>query len=145
MNKVNLRDVSKKDRAILYDWQCIPGIRSHFNNVNLPSLSEHISWFEKRIREEYPFYIISFNGIDCGFVRLESSLNCDFDVSILVDPVFSGNAIGSTALERMILLNKGKSFEATIKEVNKGSIKCFERAGFRLVGEKFYYPFREAN
>lgn len=132
-----LRALELADCDFLYHLQTIPGMRQYFLDSKIPSYEDHQQWFDNYFaKEERLAYVIVYQGNDCGFVRLDLRPNTLlYDISILLDPAFSGLGLGTLAVNLAIQESGAKTVYATVHEENTGSIKTFIRAGFIDKGE----------
>ena len=134
------RSVTRGDSELILTWRNSPSARKVSQSVNELSEAEHAIWFESRIDRvsSEPFWIMSEDGKDVGFVRLDfSDIKRDtFAISIFVDPEFRAGGIGKQMLElalNSVPVKHGISqYRAVIKRDNLGSIKLFEGFGFEL-------------
>ncbi len=146
MDNITLREASLDDCKLLYKWQIIPNIRQYFRNKEVPNFEEHSSWFKKRInsqgRQKGLLLIILLAGQECGYVRLDRlpDRSNTFDISVLVDPQFSGQSIGSRALQEVSKNYPHYKMIAEVSERNVASVRMLQKAGFLYDGKHFIYP-----
>nr|WP_295903181.1 UDP-2,4-diacetamido-2,4,6-trideoxy-beta-L-altropyranose hydrolase [uncultured Bdellovibrio sp.] len=146
---VSLRLATVEDAQFLYELRNDETVRSVSISNTMFSYESHVAWLQKRISSEVPLYIVLYKGERAGQVRIDS----DFTISIAIDSRFRGLGLASEAIE--VALNRFSDmrhlqrtrYTAIIKDQNTGSIRSFEKAGFKLdeeveiQGEKFlkYY------
>ena len=156
--------VRSSDSQDLFNWRNDEMSIAMSLNTNRISEDEHNTWFEAAIdSNDKIIYVASEEGFDelVGMVRfeLEGSFNSRennkeknylfdpifADISIIVNPNFRGRRLATP-----LLLSAIKEFRrsynipitAHIKEENKASIKCFEKANFVLMDryeKSFFY------
>lgn len=134
------RAATPSDSELILTWRNSPSARNVSQSVNVISEAEHAIWFESRIDRlsSEPFWVMSKDGRDVGFVRLDfSDIKRDsFAVSIFVDPEFRATGIGKQmlglALDSVYAEHGIYKYRAVIKRDNLGSIKLFESYGFEL-------------
>ncbi|MGA9651708.1 N-acetyltransferase family protein [Pedobacter sp.] len=87
-------------------------------------------------------FVFDHNGIVCGWAALTPvSSRCVYagvaEVSVYVDPAFSGKGIGSNLLDQLVKASEQEgiwTFQAGIFPENASSLKIHEKAGFRILG-----------
>lgn len=135
-----MRPVTESDSELILTWRNSSSARKVSQSAEALSEAEHAIWFESRIGRSAsePFWIMSKDGKDVGFVRLDFSDNKrnSFVVSIFLEPDFRALGIGKQMLG--IALNSVNSeygvyeYRAIIKRDNSSSIKLFKDFGFEL-------------
>lgn len=142
---VALRLAIMEDAKFLYDLRNDESVRTVSVSKAEFSYEEHVEWLQKRISSDSPLFIILFDGVRVGQVRIDA----DLSLSIAVASRFRGMGIAteaiSLAVNRFLRTRslQNESFSAIIKEQNIGSVRSFEKAGFvrdgsaEIQGEKF--------
>ncbi len=135
-----MRPITESDCELILTWRNSSSARKISQSAEELSEAEHAIWFESRIGRlaSEPFWIMSKDGKDVGFVRLDFSDNKrnSFVVSIFLEPEFRGLGIGKQMLG--LALNSVNSeygvyqYRAIIKRDNLGSIKLFKGLGFEF-------------
>lgn len=119
-----------EDCEYLYQLQLIPGIRYYSINNSIPSVEEHIQWFNRIITSTSKLYKIQdSNGTSMGMIRIDYPETKIGEISIIIDPAFAGQGIAKTAINKAVTQQKIR-FRAKIHEDNIASIKAFEANGF---------------
>ena len=138
-----MRPVSLSDSERILRW------RNSTTARNVSSLgreiddSEHREWFSSRIRRisSEPYWMMTFNGNNVGFVRLDLSDNLlnMFTVSIFVDSAYRMLGIGRQmlrlAFDSITNENKDYEFRAVISRDNVSSIRLFKSFNFEFFAE----------
>ncbi len=138
-----MRPVSLSDSERILRW------RNSTTARNVSSLgreiddSEHREWFSSRIRRisSEPYWMMTFNGNNVGFVRLDLSDNLFnmFTVSIFVDSEYRMLGIGRQmlrlAFDSITNENKDYEFRAVISRDNVSSIRLFKSFNFEYFAE----------
>jgi L-amino acid N-acyltransferase YncA len=116
-------------------------VRNHPDNrvfATIPnstiSYEDHCKWFAEKIEDETNlFYVISYNGEDAGYIRVDG----ENEVSIALHPSWQGKGLGSGSLNELCqslaartMFNE-KPLRATILKTNKISMNAFLKAGFQ--------------
>jgi N-acetylneuraminate synthase len=137
--------INEADAVQVMQWRNDPVTRSMFFHPHLrvmpDFLQEFSSYFAKDAR--CPQFAC-LNGKKVAFLRFEHIASCDektgeksVEIDINLSPEYRGRGIGSLILERVSqrLFSSGiVSILATVKTVNKASVRAFENAGFRFKG-----------
>jgi L-amino acid N-acyltransferase YncA len=138
-----MRPVSLSDSERILRW------RNSTTARNVSSLgreiddSEHREWFSSRIRRisSEPYWMMTFNGNNVGFVRLDLSDNLFnmFTVSIFVDSEYRMLGIGRQmlrlAFDSITNENKDYEFRAVISRDNVSSNRLFKSFNFEYFAE----------
>ena len=138
-----MRPVSLSDSERILRW------RNSTTARNVSSLgreiddSEHREWFSSRIRRisSEPYWMMTFNGNNVGFVRLDLSDNLFnmFTVSIFVDSEYRMLGIGRQmlrlAFDSITNENRDYEFRAVISRDNVSSNRLFKSFNFEYFAE----------
>ena len=139
------------------DYSVVQEIYNHYvENTTVTFGTEKVTTQELKVsiftgHPKYKSYIIKSDGEICGFCyfsqyRKRQAYDRTAEVTIYLQPGFTGNGIGKETLEQLktIALSLGiKVLIATITAENEQSIRLFEKCGFEKcahfgsVGEKF--------
>ena len=131
--KLELRPMKDTDCQYLYDLQATPGVRKFSKVPKIPEYTEHKLWFEQSIESsDKAMFIIMENLNRLGMLRLDSILKDQFEVSIIVDPKYSGKGIAQRAIQKLVELIPGRIIKAIVHANNIASQKVFEKTGFQL-------------
>ncbi len=136
---LNLRPAYKEDCRLLWEWANDAVVRNYsFNSDPIP-WEEHVKWFNERLNDPNCLIFIAedADGTPVGQIRFEVTGE-RAEVSVSVDKSKRNLGYGTLLIEQgvkevfrsMII----KSVHAFIKPDNIGSIRSFERSGFRYVG-----------
>ena len=138
--EIDMRPVTESDSELILTWRNSSSARKVSQSGEELSETEHAIWFESRIGRlsSEPFWIMSNDKKDLGFVRLDFSDNKrnSYVVSIFLKPEFRALGIGKQMLG--LALNSVNSeygvfqYRAIIKRDNLSSIKLFKGFGFEL-------------
>lgn len=139
---IDIRDIRGTDSELIFDWRQA-GEPLHFSvpRANWDE-TDHLIWFEERIlrKEAEPFWIITCNSMDCGYLRFEhvDDTKSSFMVSILISKEFRGHGVGEEALQLSIQSIKNnfngiRGILAKIQISNERSLRLFQKLGFELV------------
>lgn len=141
-NNFYLRDASEADMDLLYKWVNDPEVRKNAFHTEPISYTEHISWFQRILKdEECVQYIFMEENEAVGQIRF----NIEADEAVIdysIAPKMRGKGYGK------ILLKMGtEKFKETypaikkiigqVKKENTVSKKCFSDIGFKEVYTQF--------
>jgi UDP-2,4-diacetamido-2,4,6-trideoxy-beta-L-altropyranose hydrolase len=141
--KVRLRLAETEDGAWLFDLQREPETRRYFRNPAPPSAEEHWVWMRRTLdNPDVLLAIVEAGGVRAGMIRLDRKL-CEagrsvHEVSIAVDPRWHRRGVGAAALALARRLAPGARLEATVLPANLASMRLFERAGYRPLGDNVF-------
>ncbi len=140
-SNVGIRLTQKSDVKMLYQWQCIAGIRKYSHHPTMPSYQQHCQWFASKIHDvNCLFHIIQYQQQDVGMIRLDKLTQLtdkSYLVSILVVPALQGQGIATKALALVRQLLPEMHLYAQIQAENKASIRLFTQSGY--VQQGHYY------
>ena len=116
-----------------------------FDTKSIP-YSTHKKWFEEKLKNKNSkLFLIMNKGKKIGQLRLEKN-NSEVEVSIALAPTARGKGLGNQAIRLGVkfALEKmsTKKILAFTKPENLGSIKAFEKAGFKNLSEVNYKDSR---
>jgi len=138
-----MRPVSLSDSERILRWRNSTTARNVSPLGREIDDSEHREWFSSRIRRisSEPYWMMTFNGNNVGFVRLDLSDNLlnMFTVSIFVDSEYRMLGIGRQmlrlAFDSITNENKDYEFRAVISRDNVSSIRLFKSFDFDYFAE----------
>ena len=136
---VELRNATINDKEMTFEWQSIENIRQYFEQPTIPTKNEHWHWFESNLADPTSsLYIIHYNNVPVGTLRLDEQSPNEYTISILVIPSEQGKGIALSALNKAAKLKENGLFFASIHKDNINSIKVFQKAGFVAISESRY-------
>lgn len=137
-----MRRASEQDGRLLWEWRNDEGVRaSSFSQAQI-GWEEHSRWFAEKLADDKCRILI---GEDpkrrpIGQVRFEQRHDGEADIHVSVAPESRGMGYGTAlidaAVEELGRAAAVKEVNAYIRSENLGSLRAFEKAGFRKVGEK---------
>ncbi|MDD1752006.1 MAG: UDP-2,4-diacetamido-2,4,6-trideoxy-beta-L-altropyranose hydrolase [Methanotrichaceae archaeon] len=139
MDMIELREVSKKDCHMLYEWANDPETRNASFSVEFIPLEEHVRWFEAKLRDDNCILLIAMDneGTPLGYVRFDVTESTAI-ISVSIEKSFRGQDLGGPIIKKAldeVGRKKGHLVvNAFIKPHNLQSVKVFESAGFVCVG-----------
>ena len=138
-----MREVAKKDKALLLRWRNDPDTVSNSRSGERISPGEHCEWFEMVISSSQISVFVAETKLKSttrpiGMCRFDPRLNGEFAVSIVLAPEFRGKGLASSVLRMGIEeLNAIKGMvtmlSAVVHQANLPSLRVFEALGFRRV------------
>lgn len=128
------------DAMLLHRWQTAPETRRFARRPAIPTLDEHLAWFEASLdRPDRLLTVICHNGAPAGvlrFDRLDDSPS--FEISINVAPERHGSGIAAAALALGRGLMHGARLVAEVDPANTASRRLFAGGGFRRTGPRHF-------
>lgn len=123
-----------RNDPLVYTW----------NRTNRPiSLLEHISWFDNRQgRLKYEPVFSYHDDVDfVGIARLDELSELNYEVSLMVNPVFRGKGFGKRILSDVCeyfssVYPKESTLTAVIHSQNTRSQKLFHALNFKFMSEE---------
>jgi len=136
---IYLRKVCEKDREQIYEWANDPDSRdASFSSAPL-SWNEHVSWFERKIRDPETVFYIAYDvkNQPLGVVRFDLD-DRDATINLNLGNNARGRGLASLIVDKSIKELSGErhifKVNAFIKHSNIRSIRTFEKSGFSFVG-----------
>jgi len=131
-NSLLFKPATYSDSNFVYGLQN-KEVRKYFRNPEVPSLDEHIDWFNKIINtSESQLFILTLNNKSIGVLRVDGLNNKRIEVSIIVSPDYVGQGLAGIFLKKLEGIMVGRSLQAVIHKHNIASKKVFERHGFKI-------------
>ena len=140
LDEFSFSHVTEEHREMIWMWSNDPVIRSASFSSPTISWQEHISWFNRILKDPKSLFLIVKNrvGEPIGQVRFEEK-NAQAIVSVSIIDRFRGFGLGSNIIEaacgKFFRHSNNKLVNAYVKQENKTSIMAFRNAGFKIVGE----------
>ena len=136
----SIRLANKNDINNVFELSNDDVVRKNSINTNKIEWSEHVNWFEKRIKDlKNPFYIIENNEREfIGQVRFDKK-ESEVVISISISSNFRGKALSSRIIKECTKKSLFKKVTAYIKSENLPSVKAFINAGYKKVSESEGY------
>jgi UDP-2,4-diacetamido-2,4,6-trideoxy-beta-L-altropyranose hydrolase len=139
LDGVRVRRATMADARLLWRWANDPDTRAASLNPEPIPYPDHLRWLRDRLADRSCLLLIGGNGAGpLGQVRFDGR-EADAEVSISVAPEHRGTVGGlllESAVRRFRRWMPQASLLAQVKIDNGPSRRLFERAGFRLVGER---------
>jgi UDP-2,4-diacetamido-2,4,6-trideoxy-beta-L-altropyranose hydrolase len=138
MGGLFLRKAEKKDCRFTWELSNSKDVREVSFSRNSIPWEHHKDWFEKMLKDRNCFFCIAetVDGTCAGQVRFKID-GKDAVISTSLAMEFRGRGYGSVliyeASNALMNTSKVKTVHAYIRSENKGSLKSFEKAGFRQV------------
>ncbi|MFP5457917.1 MAG: GNAT family N-acetyltransferase [Bacteriovoracia bacterium] len=140
---LNLRIAQLSDAKNIFELRNNPEIRKMSFDSDRILYESHLSWFRASL--ENPQRLIcalELEHVLVGIVRYDELKPSTVEVSIFIDPKFWGQGLGNEALVKSETLMREKfistkEIRAQILADNHGSIRLFEKAGYKLKSHTF--------
>ena len=136
---VRVRRATMGDARLLWNWANDPDTRAaSFTPEPIP-YPDHLRWLRDRLGDRSCLLLIGWKGAGpLGQIRFDSRGD-EAEVSVSVAPEHRGTVGGlflESAIGRFRRAKPRTAILARVKIDNEQSRRLFERAGFRLVGER---------
>ncbi|MFP5268889.1 UDP-2,4-diacetamido-2,4,6-trideoxy-beta-L-altropyranose hydrolase [Coleofasciculus sp.] len=139
---LRLRPIHQEDCKLLWEWANDPEVRSaSFSSDPIP-WEQHLQWFANKLHDSncYIFMVFDYEDRAIGQVRFERQDGNEAEISISLDKGKRGSGYGSSfidiAVEELFRHTSISSVYALIKPNNDTSIRAFEKAHFKKLGNK---------
>lgn len=137
---VTLRPLAIEDTSNIVKWRNSNDVKKNLYTQNDITEEQHLKYFRDFIetKKVYQFIIVA-DGTDCGttFFKNIDYINKSAEFGIFIgDPSFRGKGIGSIASLKTVEIGFRDllldSIFLTVFSDNKGAIKSYEKAGFKI-------------
>jgi UDP-2,4-diacetamido-2,4,6-trideoxy-beta-L-altropyranose hydrolase len=139
---LRLRPVRQEDCKLLWEWANDPEVRAaSFSSEPIP-WEQHLQWFANKLHDSncYIFIVFDYEDRAIGQVRFERRDGNEAEISISLDKGKRGSGYGSLfidkAVKELFRHTSMASVYALIKPNNGISIRAFEKAHFKKLGNK---------
>lgn len=138
---LRLRPARQDDARMLWEWANDPEVRAASFSPALIPWETHVTWFEKKLKDRRCFMFVAEDeeGESVAQIRFDPTPDGTFEVGISVAKASRGCGLASALIKLGVeaVCNKvgEKRIHAFVMPRNRASIKAFEKAGFRNVGE----------
>ena len=139
---VAVRRARESDCRLLWEWANDPGVRASSFSPAAIGWEEHSDWFRAKMADEGCMILIGegADGRAIGQVRIDRLSKGEAEIDVSVARAFRGAGYGSllleTALQEAFDTGRIAKVHALIRPENLASVRAFEEAGFRKLGEK---------
>ena len=137
---LSFRGAVWEDAEFLLSLRNDPSVWPHCIQARPVVRREHLEWFKDVLqRDDVKIFILLQDRISIGQVRYDLKQEGAYvSISLCVD--HQGQGFGVQALkltgQKIFSLPNVTALKALIKENNKGSLRCFENAGFCRLGRE---------
>jgi len=136
---ITYRKAGENDLMLVFEWANDPVARANSYASSAIDLETHKNWYENKLRDvNAMFFIAECDGIPAGLVRYEKKESVTV-VGILVSEKFRGRGLASEFLigtARLYFELRREPVLAYIKVKNVASIRSFESASYKKIGEE---------
>jgi RimJ/RimL family protein N-acetyltransferase len=155
---IRLRKANESDCRFLYDWRNHPIARQFSHSKEEIVYADHEKWFMNSLKNPDRTILIALDGevadenkARVGQIRFDKKdSQIEVLVSVTVDPEKFGMGYGTEIIKKGTeeYLAEHPEVERAVAEVlknNPASVRVFEKAGYRRVGEdenQFEYCFK---
>jgi RimJ/RimL family protein N-acetyltransferase len=129
---VSLRRAAPADCARVWEWSFAPDVRALSRSNRPVPLDEHRRWYERRLAEPSPIWVVEEGGAPIGVLRLDHDpgiLDRAALISIALDTRARGRGLGRRAISAACQAWGGPII-AEIHVANTPSRIAFEACGF---------------
>lgn len=135
---LNLRPAQAEDALPILEWQRHPDTRRFARESAIPSETEHLKWYARKIASpDSQFLIAEAEGVRVGFLRLDRHGD-EWQLSIVVAPEARYHGVGTAMLRLLASLQGTRRLVAEVLPGNDGSHRLFQSAGWRSDGDGIY-------
>ena len=125
-----MRPAGLGDTNFVYSLQT-KGIRKYFVNTEIPSMNQHIDWFQKTIDSSTSqLFILMLGTHQIGVLRVDNIKSSELEISIIISPSYSGKGLAKQALKGIESLTLVRTLKAIIHNDNIPSKGLFVRSGY---------------
>lgn len=140
---LSVRKAEVKDTDLVYAWNNDEITRANSYQKEKIEYESHVKWFHQKIKDTTTaFYILEFNGIPAGCVRMDNKQSENI-IGITVAPDFRGKKLATPMLNLSVSefhkLFPSNKITAFIKHNNIVSLHAFKSAGFEIVEEGMFF------
>ncbi len=137
---IALRLAEPEDAMLMYEWQTAPETRRYARRPAIPTLEDHLDWYEKTLRDPARLLtLICHDGEASGILRFDQlDERPSFEISIAIAPARHGTGIGAAALKLGQGMMPGARLVAEVDPANIASRRLFQSAGFRGIGPRHF-------
>jgi UDP-2,4-diacetamido-2,4,6-trideoxy-beta-L-altropyranose hydrolase len=146
--RLRLRPATPEDRRLLWEWANDPEVRAASFSPSQISWDTHVAWFAKMLDSagtqgaERSLILIAEDeaATPLGHIRFEAMPDGDWDVGVSVASEARGRGLGRAVIqlgvENLLCKHPRSRVHAFIKPSNRASIKAFEDAHFKRIGNE---------
>jgi len=134
-DEINLRQVTSKDKELLFMWANDPALRNQSINQNEITMDQHSRWLYQRLNDSNTkMWILEKDGIPVGQIRWDlkgEEAMLDYSISAALRGRGLGKEILKKCINELRKIWTGIILMAEVKEKNIASIKAITAAGFK--------------
>jgi UDP-2,4-diacetamido-2,4,6-trideoxy-beta-L-altropyranose hydrolase len=125
---------------LILHWQQHPDTRRYSRNPVPPTRAKHEAWMARKLADfRSLLQIVMRDNAPAGFIRLDRGEHIDgYEVSIVTAPGQGRRGIGAAALKLARRLLPESTIRAFVMPENRISLRLFEKAGYKSVGDNWY-------
>lgn len=145
--RLMLRPVSDEDCELLWKWANEPSVRAASFSSEPISLDTHRRWFREKVMSDQTYIYIAQDsfGNAAGQIRFDlDGPRATVDASL--DRSMRGRGLGQELIwqgtRTLLEATEVQAIDAYVKVENEPSIRAFDRAGYRLLGESSHHGIR---
>lgn len=138
--KMKFRRAKADDAKLAFDWANDPEVRKYSYTKSGILWKEHIQWFTKKISDNCcKYFIVEIDSIPVGQIRFDLSNDEPetYVISYLISKDWRGKGLGNSILVKGIqnlrITHPVQKIIGYVQDLNIGSIKAFDRAGFKKI------------
>jgi UDP-2,4-diacetamido-2,4,6-trideoxy-beta-L-altropyranose hydrolase len=134
---MRLRPATLDDGENVWRWRNAPEARAASRVTDEIPLTAHLDWFARAVTSQRRVILIGERAATAfGMVRFDETAPGTWDVSIALDPLQTGQGLGTLLLQRACAwIEADRSvgrLTATARTTNAASLRLFARNGFTL-------------
>lgn len=145
LDQYTFRETTEYDCDLLFEWSNDKLVRENSFNGEKIKYSEHIIWFEEKLKSDDSFmYIFQVDSKDVGLIRLDKIDSNIFSINYSISKDDRGKGYGTALLGFIRGKYSSNLLIGKVKSSNVASIKAFIKAGYIVKDEsdiKVFYSF----
>lgn len=127
-----LKPASEGDCDFIYGLQT-KRTREFFRNKSLPSIYEHINWYDGILKSQSSqIFILTVADDKIGMLRLDDIENKVVEISIIISSKFSGQGLAKKSLRLLEKILLHKTLKAVVHRENIASKNVFKSLAFKF-------------
>ncbi len=132
-----VRKATIEDAQQYFEWANDVAVRNNSFNKDQITWENHLKWFKNKLLSTDTYLFIFYHeNVPVGQVRLD--LKDDFwYIDYSIDKEYRGKGMGTAMIKTIINKFPSNNIKAQVKKDNVGSLKVFEKTGFKIVSEYF--------
>ncbi len=130
-----VRKATIEDAQQYFEWANDVAVRNNSFNKDQINWENHLKWFENKLLSSNTYlFIFYIDDLPVGQVRLDFQEDFWY-IDYSIDREYRGKGMGTAMIKTIINKFPSYNIKAQVKKDNVGSLKVFEKTGFKIVSE----------